>query len=166
MAVIASWRDKKWEISPQKIQAFNKLSTSFAVKTETKTTKDGKEEKIIKGLDLIPLSFDMKISDAIGIDVLKEIESWKDLVGKTGSFNLGGKRFLAEVYMLNSVSIDEIEVDGLGRTRSATISFSFVEAETKKVEVTSKAGPTSKEKRSKKIVNSQIISSTSIVTSV
>ena len=169
MAIMASWRGKKWEVSSNVIYALSSISTSFTLKTETRTTSEGKEEKIVKGIDLIPLSFETIISRSVGVDVMSEIESWKSLIGKTDKFILGGNRFLADSFMLESVSVGTVETDDKGKLISASLSFSFIEEEKKLNDVnpsSSKAGPSKKDKNTKKIINSQIISSSSTVMSI
>lgn len=123
MAVMAQWRGMRWEISPRMIKAIAGLSTSYKLKAST----DENGQRTVEGFELQPLSFDYDVSDAAGTDPRAEFEVWEGLVGQTGPFYLGGRRFGPRSVQLDEVSIGSIELDNAGRIRSAKISLKFTE---------------------------------------
>lgn len=171
MAVIASWRNKRWEVSPNKIYALEGFSTSFKLKTDQNQDKEGSPATNVRGRELIPLSFDVFLSDAVGVNVRAEIESWEALIGESGPFYLGGKRFGPALMQLHSVDVNDVVIDDLGRIRSAKLRLTFEEnadeaakskTKTATVASTNNIGPSSQEKSAKKPANAQLKQASSV----
>lgn len=126
MAIMAKWRDKTWEISPNRVMALENLSTSFKLKSEKNTDAEGSPATNERGMELVPLSFDMTLHSAMGVDILAELNSWKQRIQLTGPFYLGGRQF-GPTMQLQEVKLDNVQLDDLGRIRIATISLDFEE---------------------------------------
>ena len=127
MAIIAKWLNKTWEVSPKKIFQLDGLTTSYALLADSNDDAEGKPSSNIRGLDLQPLTFDTFLSDAVGVDVRAEIESWGSLVGESGAFVLAGRRFGPAKFQLTKVKATEVIVDDLGRFRQAKLNLAFQE---------------------------------------
>lgn len=126
MAVMAKWRTKTWEVSPKKVTALSGLSTSSKIKAETNTDLENSPATNERGKELVPLSFETQLHSAAGVDVRAEYESWVELVGKTGPFYLAGKKF-GPTMQLQEVTLTDVQLDDLGRMRTAKLSFNFEE---------------------------------------
>lgn len=169
MAVIASWKNKKWEVSPSKIYNLEGFSTSFKLKVDQNQDKEGSPATNVRGRELVPLSFDVTLSDVVGINVRAEIESWAALIGEAAPFYLGGKRFGPELMQLQSVDVSDVIIDDLGRIRSAKLRLSFEEYADEAAKAkpgatptsTLDIGPNSQDKASKKPANPQLAQATS-----
>lgn len=169
MAVIASWKGKRWEVSPSKIYSLEGFSTTFKLKVDQNQDKEGSPATNVRGRELVPLSFDVTISDAVGINVRAEIESWEALIGETGPFYLGGKRFGPELMQLQSVGVSDVVIDDIGRIRSAKLRLDFEEYADEAAKSKPKAtpastkdiGPSSQDKATKKPINPQLNQATS-----
>jgi len=164
MVVIASWKNKKWEVSPNKIYNLEGFSTSFKLKFDQNQDKEGSPATNVRGRELVPLSFDVTLSDVVGINVRAEIESWAALIGEAAPFYLGGKRFGPELMQLQSVDVSDVIIDDLGRIRSAKLRLNFEEyadeaAKAKPGATTTSTkdiGPSSQDKIAKKPANPQL----------
>lgn len=166
MAVMAKWRTKSWEVSTKKVTALSGLSTSAKIKAETNTDLENSPATNERGMELVPLSFVTQLHSAAGVDVRAECESWVDLVNKSGSFYLAGKKF-GPTMQLQEVGLSDVLLDDFGRMRTAKISFSFEEYNPTltSVPATSSSalnvGAKTANKSELKPANSQLASSTS-----
>jgi len=171
MSIVAQWLSKKWEVSPQRIQNISNLSTSYKLKTESSSASDGSTVTKVLGLEPQQFKFETQLGEAVGVNVREEIESWKSLVGQSGTFYLGGKNFGAGKMQLTTVDVSDIILDDFGRIRSAKLSFTFTEDTTtsksssKKKKLTAASSstytalgiaPSSADKAQKKPTNTQL----------
>jgi|GEM_PF-1039314 len=127
MSVMAVWCGKTFEVSSKKILTLEKLATSYKLKAETNDDSEGKPSTNVRGLELEQISFETLFDTAVGVDVSAEIESWKSLVGQSGSLIIGSIRFGAEKFKLIDMSVSNIIIDEKGRFKQAKISFKFQE---------------------------------------
>jgi hypothetical protein len=127
MAIIASWNGKQWEVSSKHIMTIENFTTAYKLKTESGDDSEGKAPSNVRGLELMPLSFTTHISDAVGIDVRAELESWGALVGQSAPFILGDKPLSDTDFRLLEVSLGNTFLDDLGRIREAALSVNFEE---------------------------------------
>lgn len=126
MAVMAKWRDKTWEVSPRKVVALQNLSTSYKLKAEENTDVEGSPATNERGMELVPLSIDMTLHAALGVDILAELESWRQRIKLSGPFLLAGRQ-LGPTMQLQQVDLSNVQLDDFGRIRVATIALSFEE---------------------------------------
>jgi hypothetical protein len=127
MATIASWNGKQWEVSSKRIMTIENFTTAYKLKTENGDDSEGKAPSNVRGLELMPLSFTTHISDAVGIDVRTELESWGALVGQTAPFILGDKPLSDTDFRLLDISLSSTFLDDLGRIREANLNMNFEE---------------------------------------
>jgi hypothetical protein len=132
MSTIAKWRKKKWLISQDEIKEFKSLQFSYAQQAKNNNSTEGKGLTNEKGLDLFKMSFSTTLIAGIGVDIRKEIDSWKQEVTKSGTFYLNGKQLGPKKQRLDKVSVNNIRVDNSGRMLQATLQFSFVEDDPEK----------------------------------
>lgn len=126
MATMAKWGSKTWAVSTKKVVALEGLSFSYSQVADNNTSTEEKKTTNERGTDLFPLSFTTVLHGGAGVDVRKEIESWKKLVTKVNYFYLGGKK-LGPKLQLRKVSVSNVKIDDMGRMRLATLSFEFKE---------------------------------------
>jgi len=123
---MAKWRTKKWEVSTKKVTALSGLSTSAKIKAETNADLENSPSTNERGMELVPLSFETQLHSAAGVDVRAEYESWVDLVKKSGTFFLAGKKF-GPTMQLQEVGLSDVQLDDFGRMRTAKLSLRFEE---------------------------------------
>ena len=112
--VICKWGSKKWVTTSKKALAINDdLGIDYAWSTDDKK------------LDSQKISFSYDIMAELGVNIRKEILSWKKLVGKYKPLYVGGKLFGPKNMRLMSASASGIKTIHGGRMRAATISLSF-----------------------------------------
>lgn len=140
MATIAKWGAKTWAVSSKKVVALEGLSFSYTQVADNNTSTEEKKTTNERGTELFPLTFTTVLHSGAGVDVRKEIESWKALVTKVNYFYLGGKK-LGPKLQLRKVDVSNVKLDDLGRMRLATLSFEFKEydADTTSVKVSTSA---------------------------
>lgn len=140
MATMAKWGNKTWSVSAKQIIALEDLSFSYTQVADENTSTEEKKTTNERGTELFPLSFTTTLHSGTGVDIWKEIQSWKDLVTKVNYFYLGGKK-LGPKLQLRKVAVSNTKLDDNGRIRLATLSFEFkeYEASTTSVKVTTSA---------------------------
>lgn len=127
MPVIAQWGAQTFEVSPQKVLALEGLSTGLKLKKENNNDDNGSPPTNVKAYELQSLSFEVPISDAVGVDVRHELEEWMTLVGEVAPFYLGGHVFGPENIQLIAVELGDSVTDDFGRLRYGVLSLSFQE---------------------------------------
>ena len=160
MATMAKWGPKTWAVTPQKVVALEGLAFSYSQVADNNTSTEEKKTTNERGTDLFPLSFTTVLHSGAGVDVRKEIESWKALVTKVNYFYLGGKK-LGPKLQLRKVSVSNVKIDDFGRMRLATLSFELKEydPDTTNVKVSTsalKVGASTSAKSAKKTENKAV----------
>ena len=160
MATMAKWGSKTWAVSTKKVVALEGLSFSYSQVADNNTSTEEKKTTNERGTDLFPLSFTTMLHSGAGVDVRKEIESWKALVTKVNYFYLGGKK-LGPKLQLRKVSVSNVKIDDFGRMRLATLSFELKEydPDTTNVKVSTsalKVGASTSAKSAKKTENKAV----------
>ncbi len=159
MSIMAQWGKKKWEVSSRKITAIENLAFSYEQIADNNTSTEDKKTTNERGTELFPLSFSTVLHAGAGVDVRKEITSWKKLVTKVNYFYLNGKK-LGPKLQLRKVGVDSVKLDNFGRILLATLTFEFKEynAKTTSVKVKTsalKVTASQETKSQKKTQNSQ-----------
>lgn len=129
MSVIARWGTKTWEVNNSTVKAIEDLAFSYEQQADNNSSTEGKALTNQRGLELFGLTFSTVLHSGVGIDVRSEIDSWKDLVTKTGYFYLNDRQ-LGPNLQLRKVSVGGTKLDNFGRIRLATLNFEFKEYET------------------------------------
>lgn len=127
MAVMAKWRDKTWEVSSKRVAALNGVSDSVKLNTENTDDKAGSPSTNTKAFELRSMTLDFKLASVAGCDVRAEYDSWTALVGYSGAFTLGGKRFGAAKYKLTEVSLSDTTLSNSGKILMGKITVTLVE---------------------------------------
>lgn len=127
MSIMASWREKQWEVSSSKIAVLDNLSTSLALDSETNKDNEGQPASYDIKYKLQTFSFDTTYSAMVGNDPLEEKESWYELVGESGPLYINNSQFGPDKIKLLSVSVSETIFDSKGRMISIKLAFSFEE---------------------------------------
>ena len=126
LSVQAKWRNKIFGVSPDEIKTVGALSLSCRMKAETNDDLEFTPQTNERGLEPANLNITVKLDNAAGVDVRKEIEDWQELVEKTDYFYLAGRR-LGPFYKLYSADAAVSILDDFGIIRSAELSLSFLE---------------------------------------
>lgn len=127
MATMAKWGPKTWAVSAKEIVALEGLSFSYEQVADNNSSTEEKQVTNQRGTELFPLSFTTLLhAEAGGIDVRKEVESWKELVTKVNYFYLNGE-VLGPKLQLRKVAVSDVKLDDFGRMRTARLSFEFKE---------------------------------------
>ena len=162
---MAKWRDKSWEVSPQKVTAVENLAFAYEQKADNNNSAEGSPSTNERGTELFSLSFTCTLHANAGADVRTEIENWQGLVSKTGPFYLNEKQ-LGPNLQLCKVSAANITLDDFGRMRLATLTFTLKEYNAQTTSVSENGtlyiGADKSDKESKKPGNSQAGSSSKI----
>ena len=126
MAIMAQWRDMRWEVSPSEVSAIEDLAISFEQQADNNRSTEHQGPTNERGTQLVPLSFKTVLHSAAGVDVRARIAQWESQVTKTGPFYLNGRQ-LGPKYQLRKVSVSGVKLDNHGRMLLATLSFTFKE---------------------------------------
>ncbi len=142
MGVIATWGNKKFEVTPNRIYPFNDFATSFKLKTDANSDTSGTTPTNTRGRELEEIKISTRCLAVAGVNVRNEMGSWRKLVGETYPLLIGGASFGAGEFQLESVDISETQLDGNGNFLAATLSFTFREFTTSQKAATAKATKT------------------------
>jgi len=142
---IATFGVKTFDVSKNKIYTFDNIAYSLALNVENQEVEGKKPSTYIKGIGLIPLSFDILL-DARFVDVKAEIDWWDNqLLSKEPEiFTLGGKLLSNNRFLLKTVSKSNIVIGKKGAYLKAMLALEFEEY------ASSGAKTTTKKKTSKK----------------
>lgn len=126
MSTIAKWNNKVWSVSVNEVKTIEDLSFSWAQKADNNTATEDKKTTNERGTELFSLTFTTILHSNAGINIREEIDTWKELVTKTGYFYLEEKS-IGPKLQLRTVLVNGITLDDFGRMRTATLSFTFKE---------------------------------------
>lgn len=128
MRVMARWGDMSWFIGPQEVRYLEGLSTSYSMKTDTSSDKDGKTPTETVGLNEIEVSCSTSYRIETGTkDINAVIEQWKAKIGQAEPLFIGTTLFGAEKMQLQSVSVSDVLVRPQGIITAAKLAFKFKE---------------------------------------
>lgn len=134
MGTVAQWGSHKWSLSHDDLRAVEKLSFSFALNTDSSTASGGKAiGSSYSDLTIVPIKFSTRLMAAVGVDVRKEIDDWRQSIGAVNPILIGGKQ-LGPRMQLMQVDASDVVLNGNGVMISATLSFTFQEFNYKKRE--------------------------------
>lgn len=155
MGVIATWGNKKFEVTPNRIYPFNDFATSFKLKTDANSDTSGTTPTNTRGRELEEIKISTRCLAVAGVNVRNEMGSWRKLVGETHPLLIGGTSFGAGEFQLESVDISETQLDVNGNFLAATLSFTFREFTTSQKAATTKATKTTKNSSVKQTAKSK-----------
>ena len=128
MGVQAQWSTMRWEVSADRVKTIGELSASRSVTVERNDDKEGEPATQTVALDLmtVSLSYDVHRS-AIGGDPRSEYGAWWRLVGTHAPFFLGGRKFMADSFLLKDAKASNVVCGSTGQVMSLTIDLEFEE---------------------------------------
>ncbi len=127
--MIATFQNKVFQVSSNSIYTFEGLSWSGSLNTETQDKIGSKPSTYIKGENLMPLEFEIKLRADKNLDVRTEIEDWESIKSKANpsNFILGNKTIGKNKWLLKTVETSDMNIDNNGKILKATIKLSFEE---------------------------------------
>ena len=127
MAVQAEWNGFTWGVTGS-VRPITSLSSSRSVKVERNDEKEGEPATQTVALELmtIDLTYEAVLS-ATGRDPRDEYGEWWRKVGQYAPFYIGGRKYLADMFLLMSAKPSDIVMSNDGRWLAATIELSFEE---------------------------------------
>lgn len=132
MSIIASWKTATFEVSRNRAVSIQDLSLSYVLKESKQNKKQSKKHSTTKkGLEPVSMNFTTSLCANAGVNIRKEMEAWKKLVGEVDYIKIGGKKFGPKM-KLKKVSISKVLIDDAGRFRVADLSMEFEEYKKKK----------------------------------
>lgn len=127
--VIAAFGNKIFSVSSNKINTFDGLAYSGELQTEAQDVAGQKPSTYIKGDGLMPVSMELDLKVEFGLNVRAEIDNWQKVRAAAipQFLNIGGKPLSVNRFLLKSVSVSEVKIDGRGGYRSAKVALTFEE---------------------------------------
>ncbi len=126
MSTMAKWRDREWVISPQEVLALEDLAFAYEQQADNNSSTENQAPTNQRGTQLVQMTFKTILHSGAGVDVRREIETWKGMVTKTGPFYLNGKQ-LGPKFQLRKVAVSDVKLENNGRMLLATLAFTFKE---------------------------------------
>ena len=126
--MIASFGDKQFEVSTNKILTPSNISFSESLNLEEQERAGDKPAIYVKGLGALSLSLNVKL-DARWVDVQQEIVYWlvKMRTAIPELLTLGTRAWGAGKSLLKSISVSDLVILGDGSYAAAMLALEFVE---------------------------------------
>lgn len=126
--MIASWGNKKFEVNSKTVYTFDKISRSASYNVEEKTNGKHKPKLRNKNPSLEDMSFSVNLNaQFMKTSIENDIESWKELIGKSYYFLLGKKVYGKHKWELISINVTEQKATKTGAIISAKLEISMKE---------------------------------------
>lgn len=152
---MGSFGSKTFEVSQDRIYTFDDYTRDISLNVEDQEVDGSKPSTYIKGINLEPVSFNVKLMQSNSINVEAEIEDWKNICENKVPYMLfmGDKPVSNNKFLLTGVSLtDNVYMYG-GILIKSTMKLTFkeyVRAGVKKEEGTSKESKKTTKSKSKK----------------
>ena len=128
MGLQAEWNGMRFEVAPGAVRPVSSLSTSRSISVERNEDKEGEPATQTVAYDLQTLEVEYVVARAAtGEDPRAVYGRWWAMPGVYAPFYLGGRKFGADLFMLSSVSAQDVQLGPAGEWLSCTISLSFEE---------------------------------------
>lgn len=124
--MIAQWKTMKWEVTAQRIAPIEEFSTDFKRKKSEGEDIEGQAEAANIARELEQISFETSFHVRLGADIDAEIAKARSLIGEKDWFIIGGEKYGANMFALDSVGVS-FTVDQNGKKQSAKLSYTFEE---------------------------------------
>lgn len=126
--MIASWGPKNFIVNPKSIYTFDKITRSSSYTTEDKENGSKKPKLKNKHPNLEEMSFSIALNArCLKYNILKEIDSWASLCGKSYYFIIGNTSYGNHKWELVGSNATEQILNIYGNIISAKIELSFKE---------------------------------------
>lgn len=127
MTTQATWGNRTWEVSPDRLAGLASVSISKALKQNQSKDKEGKGSVNKRGFEAQSISLSWPVAQFAGVDIQTERSEWEKLVGASDCLMIGGEQFGPDLLMLQSFSMNEARLDSRGRIISAVFTAAFSE---------------------------------------
>ncbi|AWK52205.1 hypothetical protein DIC82_14890 [Clostridium beijerinckii] len=139
---LGSFSNKFFEVSQNKIYTFDEFTRDISLNVEDQEVEGSKPSTYIKGINLEPVSINVKLRQSNTIDVETEINDWKIIceAGIPYMLFLGDKPVSSNQFLLTGVSLTDNNYVSPGKLVKSTMKLTFkeyVRAGVKKEEGTS-----------------------------
>lgn len=122
--MLAQFYKLEWEISPGKSKMFEGWDSELSVKTKT----DGNTNKQSpSGSELRHLSIPYTVAANAGVDIMKELDTIKAMLGVVAPFYINRRRLFSTMFMLTDCQCSGMQLLPNGKIVSCEISLSFIE---------------------------------------
>lgn len=126
--MFASWGNKKFEVNSKTVYTFDKISRTASYNVEEKTNGKHKPKLRNKNPALEDMSFSINLNARfMKTSIESDIESWKELMGKSYYFLIGNKAYGKHKWELISINITEQKASKAGAIISAKLEISMKE---------------------------------------
>lgn len=128
MGVQAEWNGIRWTISPDSIVPLESISGGRSISVERNEEKEGEPATQTVAYDLQTLSVSFTANrQASGRDPRSMYGDFWLKVGEYAPFYLGGRKFLAPLFMLKDAKCSDMVIDGSGNVQECKIDLEFEE---------------------------------------
>lgn len=122
--MLAKFYKLEWDISPKYLKMFENWDSQLSLKT----TKDGNSNKQTgNGSELRNLSLSYKAISSAGVNILKELETVRSMLGVIAPLQINEKRLFSTLFLLTDAQTSNFSITPNGQIVSCEISLSFVE---------------------------------------
>lgn len=127
--MIGCFGKKVFEISPGKINTFEKFDFSESLSTENIESTKGKPATYIKGLELAKASISITLARGLGTEPQAEVDEWMALLAEETpqKLILNGKSLTENKFLLTSVDVTDTQRDNKGKLLFCKVSLSLQE---------------------------------------
>lgn len=127
--MIATFGDKVFSVSSNSILTFDGLSRGLGLEADAQEQDGQKPSTYIKGVSLETLKFTVALNSAMGIDVDGEIKSWETVLAAKIPylFVLGDKPVIDNKFLLKTLNITDVVINGSGQKTKAKLDLDFEE---------------------------------------
>lgn len=156
MGVIGSFGSKTFSSSLNKIYTFEDMTENTSLNIEEQDVEGQKPSTYIKGPSLSDCSLTITLLRQKKVDVLSEINSWKNILAAAKPYPLviGGKALSRYKYLIASISTSDVKIGPNGEYLFAKVQIQFKEyvraGKNKEASKDKKPSGTSKEKKKTK----------------
>lgn len=116
-----------FQVSPSKIIPITSISTGFARQSDTGNDTSGKATTNTKGMELQQVQIDTSYVAGMGVDPRAMIDSWRARFGRRYPLYIGGKKFGANFFELESVDVGNIVLNNAGKFLQVDLSITLTE---------------------------------------
>ena len=128
MGLQAEWNGNRFEVTPGRVTPLASLSATRSISVERNEDKEGEPATQTVAFDLqtVDLSYTVARS-AAGEDPREVYGRWWGQIGVFAPLFIGGRRFMADLFMLKSANPSNVQLDVGGEWLSCDIERSFEE---------------------------------------
>lgn len=127
--MIGCFGKKIFEVSPTKIDTFEKLDFSESLSTENIESTKGKPATYIKGRELAKVSIAITLSGGLGGDPQEGVDEWLGILADETpqKLILNGKSITQNKFLLTNVGITDCSYDKKGKLLFCKVSLNLQE---------------------------------------